>query len=214
MFYASRSRSIRHQLGLYLFSLLCSSMKSCCLSHVNMSSSHELVHFMFSLLLNLKLSVSIRCHRSWNRCRSHRDVWSHLKEKKKDRAQINPLQQVQGDGQVNRASGCHTSLYFCQTPTESQRCKVITVCCESVTPREDGNILCEKWNFILYSLSRNMSHSSHKLKYVKIPLSFKNQLKMNLREIIRLKTTFFRFYFQDTTRNECLHVNFPEQSNV
>lgn len=59
-----------------------------------------------------------------------------------------------------------------------------------------------------------MSHSSHKLKYVKIPLSFKNQLKMNLREIIHLKTAFFRFYFQDTTRNECLHVNFPEQSNV
>ena len=78
------------------------------------------------------------------------------KKKRQCRAQIN-LKRVRGDGQVNRASGCHTSLYFCQTPTESQRCKVRTVCCESVTQRRDGNIPCEKWNFIFLLLSRNIS---------------------------------------------------------
>lgn len=137
-------------------------MKSCCLSDVNTSSSHKPASWSTlyspsywtcssaSLLAATGVGIDVVL------TRTHEATWRRKKKKRQCRAQIN-LKRVRGDGQVNRASGCHTSLYFCQTPTESQRCKVRTVCCESVTQRRDGNIPCEKWNFIFLLLSRNIS---------------------------------------------------------
>lgn len=60
-------------------------------------------------------------------------TWTYEAEQsgKQCTAPIKPSEQVWRDRQHQTAGGCHTSVYFCQTPADKPKVQnqVITVCC-------------------------------------------------------------------------------------